>query len=108
MSLSPSPAADMRARLARTPAALDAYAAFEATVRTHLSAWPPQSAELATGFLMSVWMAGAAQQGLIKVPAATRRWVAHAGRASARRLRGAERAWIRELARYLMPGAPVA
>jgi hypothetical protein len=108
MSLSQSPAADMRARLARTPAALDAYAAFEATVRTHLSAWPPRSAELATSFLMSVWTASAAQQGLIKLPASTRRWIAHAGRASARRLRGAERAWIRELAQYLMPGARVA
>lgn len=105
MSLSQSPAADMRARLARTPAALDAYAAFETTVKTHLGAWPTQSAELATSFIMSVWTARAARRGLIALPADTRRWIAHAGRASARRLKGAELDWIKELTQHLMPGA---
>ena len=108
MSLSQTPSADMRARLARTPAALDAYAAFEATVRAHLSAWPGLSAELATGFIMSVWTVRAARQGQIKLPCATLRRVAQAGRASARRLKGAESVWARELARHLMPGARVA
>lgn len=101
-----SPNLDMRARMARTPAALGPYVAFERTVADQLAAWPKQSAGLATGFIMSVWTSNAVKQGAIEIPRRNLQWIRTLGRLCGWRLKRAEAAWADEIVRHLLPAAP--
>jgi hypothetical protein len=102
MDLFGSPLAKMRMRVSKTPAAVAPYDAFEGLLKEKLVTWPKLSADRAAGFIMSVWISGAAKSGRLKIPKSDLNWIVSAGRFSRWKLRGAEAIWARELGAHLL------
>lgn len=94
--------ARMRARVARTPQAVAPYDAFAGLVEEKLVTWPKLSADRATGFIMSVWTSEAARTGRIRIPKSDLNWIVGAGKLCRWRLKGAEKAWAKEIATHLL------
>jgi hypothetical protein len=103
MALFDPPHIGMRNRVAQSPRAIEPYAAFEATVRQQLQAWPQRSADLATGMIMSAWTRKASREGMINIPAARLRHIVNLGKLCGWRMKSAEAAWTQELMGHLMP-----
>lgn len=102
MDGSRSPLVEMRARVSKTPLALEPYVAFEALVKDKLATWPKLSAERAAGFIISVWATRAASTGQIRLSKQDLNWIVSTGKQCARGLKGAETVWAKELASHLL------